>query len=127
MLAAQVNFNFRKGGLMKIYLPQIALILLFSVLTIISGNSQDVPVFLVGDTLTFSDGVNLFPTGTQYYSVPCVVDWDGDDKKDLLGGYFYNGWVYLYTNVGSNSQPAFIHGNETLMQADGSTISVAYG
>jgi hypothetical protein len=66
------------------------------------------------------------PTGTQYYSVPCVVDWDGDGNKDLLSGYFYNGWIYQYTNVGSNSQPSFIHGNETLLQADGTVISVYY-
>ena len=67
------------------------------------------------------------PTGYQYFSVPCVVDWDGDGIQDLLGGYFYNGWVYFYKNVGSNSQPSFIQGNEILLQADGITISVGYG
>ena len=55
---------------MKIYLPQVALILLFSILTIVSGNSQNVPVFVPADTLRFTDGVTLMPTGTQYYSVP---------------------------------------------------------
>ena len=112
---------------MKKYLQLAPLLLLCSILFISPASSQTVPVFEPGEMLKFSDGTNLIPTGTQYYSVPCVVDWDGDGKKDLLGGYFYSGWVYQYTNVGSNSQPSFIHGNETLLQADGTTISVAYG
>jgi hypothetical protein len=89
--------------------------------------SQTVPVFEQGEILKFSNGTNLMPTGNQYFSVPCVVDWDGDGIQDLLGGYFYNGWVYFYKNVGSNSQPSFVQGNEILLQADGSTISVGYG
>lgn len=112
---------------MKKYLPQAALILLCSILFIGPANSQTVPVFEPGEMLKFSNGTNLIPTGNQYYSVPCVVDWDGDGIQDLLGGYFYNGWVYFYKNVGTNSQPSFIQGNETLLQADGTTISVAYG
>ena len=112
---------------MKKYLLLTIFIIFLSTLVINSVQSQTVPVYLPGEILKFSDGTDLKPPGNQYYSVPCVVDWDGNGKKDLLGGYFYNGWVYQYTNVGSNSQPSFIHGNETLLQADGSVISVAYG
>ena len=60
-----------------------------------------------------------------YTSVPCVVDWDGDGKKDLLVGCFYFGNIYLYLNSGTNSSPVFITG--TKLKADGVDISVAYG
>jgi hypothetical protein len=60
-----------------------------------------------------------------YTSVPCVVDWDGDGKKDLLVGCFYNGNVYFYPNSGTNNSPVFTTG--TKLKADGQEISVAYG
>jgi hypothetical protein len=60
-----------------------------------------------------------------YTSVPCVVDWNGDGKKDLLVGCFYNGNVYLYQNSGTNNSPVFTTG--TKLKADGQEISVVYG
>lgn len=112
---------------MKKILSLPLLFLLYCILIIRFAYSQTVPVFLPGEILEFSDGTALMPTGGNIISVPCVVDWNGDSKKDILGGYFYNGWVYQYINVGTNSQPVFIHGNETLLQANGNVISVAYG
>ena len=37
---------------------------------------------------------------------PCVVDWNGDGKKDLVMGKG-NGEVYVYLNEGTNEQPIF--------------------
>jgi len=112
---------------MKNYITHAAIILLFHFLIIGSANSQPIPVFLPGEILEFSDGADLMPAGGNFISVPCVADWNGDGKKDLLGGYFISGCVYQYINVGTNSQPSFIRGNEIQLQANGSPISVAYG
>jgi hypothetical protein len=53
------------------------------------------------------------------------VDWNGDGKKDILVGCFYNGNVYLYLNSGTNNSPVFTTGAK--LKADGSEISVVYG
>lgn len=79
---------------------------------------------------SFSTGTRIQANGTDlkvdtYASVPCVVDWNADGKKDLLVGCFYNGNVYLYLNSGTNSSPIFTTGSK--LQANGSDISVAYG
>lgn len=60
-----------------------------------------------------------------YTSVPCVVDWNEDGKKDLLVGCFYYGNVYLFINSGTDAVPVFTTG--TKLEADGQEISVAYG
>ena len=59
------------------------------------------------------------------YSVPCVVDWNNDGKKDLLVGCFWNGYIFLFLNSGTNSAPVFTTG--TKLKADGATLSVNYG
>ena len=60
-----------------------------------------------------------------YISVPCVVDWNEDGKKDLIVGCFHFGNVYLFLNSGSNKQPVFTTG--TKIQADGADLAVSYG
>lgn len=60
-----------------------------------------------------------------YTSVPCVVDWNADGKKDLLVGCFYNGNIYFFNNTGTDSSPVFATG--TKLKAGGVDISVAYG
>jgi hypothetical protein len=37
---------------------------------------------------------------------PCVVDWNGDGKKDLVAGRS-NGVIYVYLNEGTDAQPVF--------------------
>ncbi len=92
--------------------------------------SQSAPTFYAGVKIQYK-GHDLRPeisgssTGFNYYSVPCVADLNGDGKKDLLVGYFYNGWVYLYFNSGTDSSPVFT--SEEILKAGGSTISVGYG
>jgi hypothetical protein len=63
--------------------------------------------------------------GTNLYTVPCVVDWNEDGRKDLLVGCFYNGFIYLYLNSGTNNAPVFTTGSK--LKADGVDIAVNYG
>lgn len=41
------------------------------------------------------------------YSIPCVADWNGDGKKDLLVGYQSAGQIALYVNTGTDAAPLF--------------------
>lgn len=59
-----------------------------------------------------------------FYSAPVACDWNGDGRKDLLVGQFYNGLISFYPNVGTDTQPVF-DGFEYLT-ADGSLISLPY-
>ncbi len=54
-------------------------------------------------------------------SVPFVVDWDGDGKKDLLvaGG---DGAIRVYLNVGTDAAPTF--GASQPVRADGNPVTV---
>ena len=47
------------------------------------------------------------PLAPGSYAIPCVVDWNGDGRKDLLVGYQTAGKVALYLNAGSDANPAF--------------------
>jgi len=60
-----------------------------------------------------------------YYAAPCVVDWDGDGLKDLVLGQFASGNIRFYKNEGTNSAPVF--NSYTLINADGSPITLPYG
>ncbi len=51
-------------------------------------------------------GVNAFDAGTR--SVPFVVDWNNDGKKDVLCGET-GGKVFLMINVGTNAKPIFLN------------------
>ncbi len=62
----------------------------------------------------------------NYFSVPCVVDWNNDGKKDLLVGSFYYGNIYLYLNSGDNNSPVF-DTEVKLTDSNGYDIAVAYG
>jgi len=81
-----------------------------------------VPVFEPGYSIAWSGGT----IHTDNYGVvPNAVDWNGDGKKDLLVGTFYNGNVYFYPNQGTNAAPLF-QGRE-MVEADGVPISLSYG
>jgi hypothetical protein len=57
--------------------------------------------------------------------VPCVADWDGDGKKDLLVGQFEGGKVRFYRNTGTDAAPAF--GEFEYLKAGGKDISLPAG
>jgi hypothetical protein len=64
-------------------------------------------------------------TGDNVYSSPEVADWNADGLKDLMVGVFFEGNIWLYLNEGTDSEPLF--GEGTLLEADGTPISVGYG
>lgn len=47
-------------------------------------------------------GTNMFA-----YANPCVTDWNGDGKKDLLVGYQTAGKIAVFLNSGTDAQPVF--------------------
>ena len=50
---------------------------------------------------------------------PCLVDWDGDGKKDLLVGGG-NGEIYFFPNMGTDDKPRFVTGQS--LKAAGEVI-----
>ena len=69
------------------------------------GTRQE-PLFQQGSRLTAADGP-IVAGGRN--AAPCVVDWDGDGKLDLLLGCG-SGRVVFYRNVGSRTAPALAAG-----------------
>ena len=41
------------------------------------------------------------------HAAPCVADWNGDGRRDLLVGELYRGRLRIYPNVGTNERPVF--------------------
>jgi hypothetical protein len=83
------------------------------------GPSYVPPLFL--DSVRIQAGSEDLKAGDNY-SAPCVVDWNGDGRKDLIVGSDRVGGVYFYANEGSDDEPIFSAGIR--MRADGSRISV---
>jgi len=55
------------------------------------------------------------------FAIPCVTDWNGDGKKDLLVGYQTAGKIALYLNTETNDDPVF-SATPTLLKANGVDI-----
>jgi hypothetical protein len=85
-------------------------------LTAGSVMSGDVPLFQPSEVLQ-ANGATLAPGS---HAIPCVVDWNGDGRKDLLVGFRTEDKIALYLNCGTGAQPAFT--NFTRMQAAGADI-----
>lgn len=58
-------------------------------------------------------------------SCPCVYDWTGDGKKDLLVGVFNGGNIHLFENEGTDAAPVF--NSSTRLKAGGVTLSLSSG
>ena len=70
-----------------------------------------------------SDGSSVLLPGKPGlgFALPCVVDWNGDGKKDLLVGFQPDSRIALYLNLGTDAQPGFT--NFTVLKtADGTII-----
>ena len=79
------------------------------------------------DPVHLRPATNLF-VGTAVmdlgdYAIPCVADWNGDGRKDLLVGYRYADKVAVFLNVGTDAQP--ILADSFNLQAGGVDIYVA--
>ena len=59
------------------------------------------------------------------YAIPCVADWNGDGRKDLLVGYQTAGKIALYLNTGSDANPVFT--TAVNLQAGGGDIYLPSG
>ena len=57
--------------------------------------------------------------------VPCVTDWNGDGRKDLLVGQFMNGQIRLYLNTGTDAAPEFR--DSVFLKAGGADIRLPCG
>jgi len=54
------------------------------------------------------------------YAIPCVADWNGDGRKDLIVGYQSVSKIALYLNSGTDANPVFT--SHTNIQAGGVDI-----
>lgn len=97
---------------------KILLIILFMAVVV---SLAQVPTF---DSSFFvkSDGKKI---DAGYYGSPCMADWNGDGKKDMLLGIFSGGNIRFYENTGSNVSPSF-SGFSTL-RAGGKVLALPYG
>jgi len=94
-------------------------------LDLIIGNSAGQVLYYAGNGATnFSAGVQIQAGGVPLvvgtYSAPVVVDWDGDNKKDLVIGSS-DGYLYLYLNSGTDAAPSFSSG-ASITDAGGGAI-----
>lgn len=82
--------------------------------------AQQTPALEQG--LEIYDGA-VFLEGT--FAIPFVVDWNNDNKKDLLVGEYGPAYVRLYLNQGTDQSPVFNGG--TPIESGGVPIEVTYG
>jgi len=80
------------------------------------------PPRFTGPTYILDSGV---PIDVGSYGSPCVYDWSGDGKKDIIIGQFDSGYVRFYRNIGTDINPEF-NGFQYLY-ASGSPITLPYG
>jgi hypothetical protein len=80
---------------------------------------------LWGDAVQLRPAVPVTNSGLALdlgsYAIPCVADWNGDGKKDLLVGYQSAWKIKFFANQGTDAQPVF-SGAASNLQAAGVDI-----
>lgn len=70
-----------------------------------------VPILGASQSIQLQPGAWLLCSGTNLdvgdYAIPCVADWNGDGRKDLIVGYRYADKVAVFYNEGSDAIPVF--------------------
>ncbi|MBN1671131.1 MAG: VCBS repeat-containing protein [Kiritimatiellae bacterium] len=84
----------------------------------INAGPDSAPLF---NTYTYLNvGTNIFDCGDR--SVPDIVDWNNDGKKDIVCGE-YDGYLNLLLNTGTDASPSF--DTSTLVQNSGGNLRVS--
>ncbi len=69
------------------------------------------PITGLSQLIQLQPGSWLLCSGTNLdvgdYAIPCVADWNGDGRKDLIVGDRYADKVAVFYNVGSDDAPVF--------------------
>ena len=95
-----------------------------SVLICISAGSLWADVPHSAPAMQLYDGANPMDPGR--HSIPCVVDWNNDGKKDIVVGvYTYTNDIWLYLNTGTNEAPVF--NGSVNIEDNGVPISTTFG
>lgn len=92
-------------------------------LIIVTAGFTEIPIF--DDPVYIEANGSPINVGYGGNASPFIVDWDGDNKQDLLLGQFDGGKIRFYSNTGTHYNPTF--GDFVYLQADGVDISVSYG
>jgi hypothetical protein len=112
---------------MKLWNRLLPVHLLFFAVLLTSNNqtvlADGLPDFAAGERIQ-AGNQDIGADSKDIYSVPHVVDWNADGKKDLLVGYFTFGPIYLFLNSGTDEAPQFT--TFTKLQANGVDISVPF-
>ena len=84
----------------------------------INAGSDTAPDF-PSETFALDGGAELVVSALR--SSPCIVDWNGDDRKDLLSGDT-DGKLVFFANTGTDADPVF--DGSSLVEADGAVIDL---
>jgi len=83
---------------------RIAVVLL-SVAGLVAGHALAAMPVLLRPAIPLTNGAAAMDLGS--YAIPCVADWNGDGRKDLLVGYQSAWKIKFFANQGTDAAPVF--------------------
>ena len=86
--------------------------------------SDSYPIFDTGSSLEVGKSGSKSNINVGARATPCVVDWNNDDRKDLVVGAL-DGRIHIFINEGTDTEPDFIY--DSLVQEDGAELIVPSG
>ncbi len=102
-------------------MKRIALLVVLALVSMAWGRAAE-PQFQPGVQLQAAGKPLAWSVG---HLVPCVTDWNGDGKKDLIVGRFSGGAIEVFLNSGTDAAPVF--GESMPMTAGGNPIKLKAG